>query len=116
MATDRSNFLSAAGKPFYGRMLTFWTIVRHAALGEMSLVRPRRERAVVVERLERMMPGCANRLAIFPGVTGLSQLRSGYDESLRTGERRIRYDILYVRRAYARFDFENAESLNHGRR
>jgi hypothetical protein len=63
----------------------------------MSFVGPRPERAIFVEQLERVIPGYINRLAIRPGITGLSQLRSGYDESLRSVRRKIRYDLLYVR-------------------
>lgn len=70
-----------------------WNVLR----GEMSFVGPRPERAIFVEQLERVIPGYINRLAIRPGITGLSQLRSGYDESLRSVRRKIRYDLLYVR-------------------
>jgi lipopolysaccharide/colanic/teichoic acid biosynthesis glycosyltransferase len=71
-----------------------WNVLR----GEMSFVGPRPERAIFVEQLERVIPGYINRLAIRPGITGLSQLRSGYDDSLRSVRRKIRYDLLYVRR------------------
>ena len=77
-----------------------WNVLR----GEMSLVGPRPERAVFVEKLERVIPGYTNRLAIRPGITGLSQLRSGYDESLHSVRRKIRYDLLYVRRGCALLD------------
>jgi len=77
-----------------------WNVLR----GEMSIVGPRPERAVFVEQLEQVIPGYTHRLAIRPGITGLSQLRSGYDESLRTVRRKIRYDLLYVRRGCALLD------------
>jgi len=77
-----------------------WNVLR----GEMSLVGPRPERAVFVEQLERVIPGYSRRLDIRPGITGLAQLRSGYDESLRSVRRKIRYDILYVRKACALLD------------
>jgi len=77
-----------------------WNVLR----GEMSFVGPRPERAVFVEQLERVIPGYINRLAIRPGITGLSQLRSGYDESLRSVRRKIRYDLLYVSRGCTLLD------------
>lgn len=77
-----------------------WNVLR----GEMSFVGPRPERAVFVEQLERVIPGYTNRLAIRPGITGLSQLRSGYDDSLRSVRRKIRYDLLYVRRGCTLLD------------
>ncbi|HEX6790802.1 MAG TPA: sugar transferase [Candidatus Krumholzibacteria bacterium] len=77
-----------------------WNVLR----GEMSFVGPRPERAAFVEELEQVIPGYTHRLAIRPGITGLSQLRSGYDESVRTVKRKVRYDLLYVRRACALLD------------
>jgi lipopolysaccharide/colanic/teichoic acid biosynthesis glycosyltransferase len=77
-----------------------WNVLR----GEMSLVGPRPERPVFVDQLEQVIPGYTHRLAIRPGITGLSQLRSGYDDSLRSVKRKIRYDLLYVRRACAFLD------------
>jgi len=59
---------------------------------------------VFVGQLEQVIPGYSNRLAIRPGITGLSQIRSGYDESLRSVRRKIRYDLLYVQRACALLD------------
>ena len=77
-----------------------WNVLR----GEMSFVGPRPERAVFVDKLEQVIPGYINRLAIRPGITGLSQLRSGYDDSLRSVRRKIRYDLLYVRRGCTLLD------------
>jgi len=77
-----------------------WNVLR----GEMSFVGPRPERAVFVDQLEQVIPGYTHRLAIRPGITGLSQLRNGYDESLRTVQRKIRYDLLYVRRGCTLLD------------
>jgi lipopolysaccharide/colanic/teichoic acid biosynthesis glycosyltransferase len=77
-----------------------WNVLR----GEMSLVGPRPERPVIVEKLEQVIPGYTNRLAIRPGITGLGQLRNGYDESLRDVRRKIRYDLLYVRRGCTLLD------------
>jgi len=77
-----------------------WNVLR----GEMSFVGPRPERAIFVEQLERSIPGYINRLAVRPGITGLSQLRSGYDDSLRSVRRKIRYDLLYVRRGCTLLD------------
>jgi len=77
-----------------------WNVLR----GEMSIVGPRPERAVFVNQLERVIPGYTRRLEVRPGITGLSQLRSGYDESLRTVRRKVRYDPLYVRKGCALLD------------
>jgi hypothetical protein len=79
-----------------------WNILR----GEMSLVGPRPERAHFVAQFESVVPGYAERFGGLPGITGLSQIRSGYDESLRTVQRKIRYDRLYLRRACVGLDLK----------
>ena len=44
------------------------------------------------------------RKSLATGIPGLSQLRNGYDESLRTVRRKVRYDLLYVRKGCALLD------------
>ena len=77
-----------------------WNVLR----GEMSLVGPRPERGHFVAQLESVVPGYAERFAARPGITGLSQIRSGYDESLRTVRRKTRYDRFYIRRSCVHLD------------
>ncbi len=82
--------------------------------GEMSLVGPRPERRAFVERLAFAIPGYAERFAVLPGITGLGQIRSGYDDSIASARRKTRYDRLYVRRACALLDLRIlAETISH---
>ncbi|TMQ61159.1 MAG: sugar transferase [Candidatus Eisenbacteria bacterium] len=66
--------------------------------GEMSIVGPRPERPALVERLAASIPGYEDRCAVLPGITGLAQVRSGYDRSIGTVRRKLRYDRYYIRR------------------
>lgn len=77
-----------------------WNVLR----GEMSLVGPRPERSHFVAQFETLVPGYADRFAARPGITGLSQIRSGYDQSISTVRKKIRYDQFYVRRACVLLD------------
>ena len=77
-----------------------WNVLR----GEMSLVGPRPERSHFVAQFETLVPGYADRFAARPGITGLSQIRSGYDQSISTVRKKIRYDRFYVRRACVLLD------------
>lgn len=77
-----------------------WNVLR----GEMSLVGPRPERSHFVTQFETLVPGYADRFAARPGITGLSQIRSGYDQSISTVRRKIRYDRFYIRRACVLLD------------
>jgi lipopolysaccharide/colanic/teichoic acid biosynthesis glycosyltransferase len=66
--------------------------------GEMSIVGPRPERPAIVERLVKVVPGYHERCAVLPGITGLAQVRHGYDESTKTVRQKLRYDRCYIRR------------------
>ena len=69
-----------------------WNVLR----GEMSLVGPRPERLFFVEKLDREIPGYALRCDATPGITGLAQVKNGYDSSLDSVHRKLQYDLYYL--------------------
>ena len=103
-ASDRDPRATSVGRVLRATHLDeipqLWNVLR----GEMSLVGPRPERSHFVALLEPLVPHYADRFAARPGITGLSQIRSGYDQSIRTVRRKIRYDRFYTRRACLLFD------------
>jgi exopolysaccharide biosynthesis polyprenyl glycosylphosphotransferase len=66
--------------------------------GEMSVVGPRPERPVFVEKLKQQIPDYEKRLAVKPGITGLAQVWHRYDETLADVRKKIKYDLLYIRK------------------
>ena len=56
----------------------FWNVLR----GDMSLVGPRPIRPVFFEELARELPAYWQRLVVRPGLTGLAQVRRGYETSM----------------------------------
>jgi lipopolysaccharide/colanic/teichoic acid biosynthesis glycosyltransferase len=66
--------------------------------GEMSIVGPRPERPAMVERLATLVPRYHERCAVLPGITGLAQVRHGYDQSTKTVRQKLRYDRCYIQR------------------
>ena len=65
--------------------------------GEMSLIGPRPERPEFVARLSQEITDYPKRLAVAPGITGLAQVWSKYDETIQDVRRKVKYDLLYIR-------------------
>ncbi len=78
----------------------FWNVL----IGEMSLIGPRPERLHFVHQYDAAIPGYTRRLAVLPGITGLAQVRNGYDEDLESVKRKVAMDRIYMRRSGFRID------------
>jgi lipopolysaccharide/colanic/teichoic acid biosynthesis glycosyltransferase len=64
--------------------------------GEMSLVGPRPERPEILAELEKKYPEVRKRLAVRPGITGLAQVRNGYDTSIEAFRQKLEADLEYI--------------------
>ena len=64
--------------------------------GEMSLIGPRPERPEIIDELEKIYPNVRKRLAVRPGITGLAQIRNGYDTSTDAFRHKLRADLEYI--------------------
>lgn len=67
--------------------------------GDMSLVGPRPERPIFVEQLKSQICDYEKRLDVKPGITGLAQVWHRYDETVEDVRKKIKYDILYIKKA-----------------
>jgi lipopolysaccharide/colanic/teichoic acid biosynthesis glycosyltransferase len=56
----------------------FWNVLR----GDMSFVGPRPIRPIFFEELAAQLPAYWQRLVVRPGLTGLAQMRQGYETSM----------------------------------
>jgi lipopolysaccharide/colanic/teichoic acid biosynthesis glycosyltransferase len=65
--------------------------------GEMSLVGPRPERPEIMQDLEAHYPNIRERLAVRPGITGLAQIRAGYDTTVENFKHKLSADLEYIR-------------------
>jgi len=72
----------------------FFNVLR----GEMSVIGPRPERPVFVEKLKKDIPDYEKRLAVKPGITGLAQVWHRYDETIEDVKKKIKYDLLYIKK------------------
>lgn len=66
--------------------------------GEMSIVGPRPERPVFVEKFRLEIPNYEQRLRVKPGITGLAQVCHKYDETVKDVRRKLAYDLLYIQK------------------
>ena len=64
--------------------------------GEMSLIGPRPERPEIIMKLEKHLPNIRQRLSVAAGITGLAQIRNGYDETLDSARRKLSADLEYI--------------------
>jgi exopolysaccharide biosynthesis polyprenyl glycosylphosphotransferase len=65
--------------------------------GEMSLIGPRPERPIFVEKFKEEISGYEQRLAVKPGITGLAQVWHRYDETVEDVKNKLKYDIKYIK-------------------
>jgi lipopolysaccharide/colanic/teichoic acid biosynthesis glycosyltransferase len=66
--------------------------------GDMTLIGPRPERPFFVNILQQEIPHYSKRLLVKPGITGLAQVNNGYDDSIESVRKKIRWDLRYIRR------------------
>lgn len=67
-------------------------------LGHMSVVGPRPEQPRLVEQYSHSIPNFGHRHVAKPGITGLAQVRFSYAANESATRKKLRYDLLYVRR------------------
>jgi len=66
--------------------------------GEMSIVGPRPERPEMVRDFQELIRDYGKRLQIKPGITGLAQVWHKYDETIEDVKKKVKYDLLYIKR------------------
>lgn len=67
--------------------------------GDMHLVGPRPERPEFVESLVQDIPGYNRRHLVRPGITGLAQVKQGYDSCVGDVASKVAFDVAYIRSA-----------------
>jgi exopolysaccharide biosynthesis polyprenyl glycosylphosphotransferase len=78
-----------------------WNVLR----GEMSIVGPRPERPEFIRQLESAVPFWSRRLLVKPGITGWAQVRCRYAADCEGMQRKLSYDLWYLRHRSVLVDF-----------
>ncbi len=77
-----------------------WNVLQ----GDMSMVGPRPERPVFIEKLEQQVPYFKQRLYVKPGLTGHAQVRAPYGASTEDMIEKLQYDLYYIKSYSVLFD------------
>ncbi len=75
-------------------------------LGQLSLVGPRPESPEIVEDLRKRIKFYNRRFLVRPGITGWTQVRYRYTESLKHLREQFKQDIYYLENMSLLFDFQ----------
>ena len=73
--------------------------------GEMSIIGPRPERPEFVDTLCKEISDYQKRLKVRPGITGLAQIKHGYDSTIKDVRKKVKLDLLYIKRMCFLTDF-----------
>jgi sugar transferase (PEP-CTERM system associated) len=73
-------------------------------VGDMSMVGPRPERPVFIEKLNHEIPFFRQRLYVKPGLTGHAQVRCRYGASTEDALEKLQYDLFYIKTFSVWFD------------
>jgi exopolysaccharide biosynthesis polyprenyl glycosylphosphotransferase len=66
--------------------------------GDMSVIGPRPERPIFIDQLKTQISDYSKRLCVKPGITGLAQVHHRYDETITDVRKKVKYDILYIKK------------------
>ena len=66
--------------------------------GDMSLVGPRPERPYFVNQFVNNVTRYSDRLLVKPGLTGLAQVKGGYDTCIEDVHNKLRHDLRYIQK------------------
>lgn len=65
--------------------------------GEMSIIGPRPERPIFVNKIAELMPFYETRHVIKPGLTGWAQVNYSYGDSIEDSLVKLQYDLYYIK-------------------
>ncbi|MCW7552412.1 sugar transferase [Endozoicomonas gorgoniicola] len=96
-ASENDNRVTKVGKFIRKTRIDELPQLINVLKGEMSMVGPRPEREVFIEKLEKEIPYYRFRHAVRPGVTGLAQVEYPYGASVQDAVWKHKYDMYYIK-------------------
>lgn len=65
--------------------------------GDMSLIGPRPEQRVFVEKFQHELPFYMYRHMVRPGISGWAQVMYGYSADIDSTRKKVEYDLYYIK-------------------
>ena len=101
LATKNDPRITKIGRLFRRARIDEIPQLINVVIGDMHFIGPRPERPYFVEKYSREIPMYKNRLKVKPGITGLAQVITGYDENLEDVKEKLRHDLDYIENYYS---------------
>ena len=79
-----------------------WNVLR----GDLTVIGPRPERPMFVERFEQVIPFYGSRTMVRPGVTGWAQVKYGYADDEADTVEKLTYDLYYIKHSSLWLDLQ----------
>ncbi|MCK5077795.1 MAG: sugar transferase [Calditrichia bacterium] len=96
LATKRDPRITKSGRFMRKTRLDEIPQLINILVGDMSFIGPRPERPFFVDKYSRQIPFYKNRLKVKPGVTGIAQIKVGYDETIDDVMDKVKWDLHYI--------------------
>ena len=103
-ATEDDPRITAAGRFIRKTRLDELPQLFNVLGGSMSLVGPRPEREVFVEKLAETIPYFRQRQIVKPGLTGWAQINYPYGNTVEDALQKLQYDLFYIKSQSSLFD------------
>ena len=96
-ATENDPRLTLVGRFLRKSKIDEFPQLMNLIKGDMTMVGPRPERPFFVNHFMERVPGYNHRLDVTAGITGLAQLRNGYDASAMDVIHKLEHDVDYIK-------------------
>lgn len=98
-ATQETERITGLGKILRKQRLDELPQFINILKGEMSLIGPRPEQVSIVKLYTEAIPNFHLRHEALPGITGLAQVQIGYADDADSAQKKLYFDLEYIRNA-----------------